>query len=202
MQATARQGDSGGPMFNGRRELAGVLFGQAEGRTIGSVCTRVRAFLAEVGSQGFTPTPLAEFSVARAVDRSVGTAATADARLADGASDAPLRRSIHVAGMPVAGMPAATMPGVGWPGTPGLIAVTAGPPPPGDAGPPPGPATSLAGLAAVGEASRGESSTGVSADIAELLNPLHNGSALLATAGGLALFVLGLRTIFGARTTS
>jgi hypothetical protein len=207
MQATARQGDSGGPMFNGRRELAGVLFGQADGRTIGSVCTRVRAFLAEVGSQGFTPTPLAEFSVARAVDRSVGTAATADARLADGASDAPLRRSIHVAGMPVAGMPvagmpAATMPGVGWPGTPGLIAVTAGPPPPGDAGPPPGPATSLAGLAAVGEASRGESSTGVSADIAELLNPLHNGSALLATAGGLALFVLGLRTIFGARTTS
>jgi S1-C subfamily serine protease len=200
MQATARQGDSGGPMFNGRRELAGVLFGQAEGRTIGSVCTRVRAFLAEVGSQGFTPTPLAEFSVARAVDRSVGTAATADARLADGASDPPLRRSMHVAGMPVAGLPAATMPGVGWPGTAGIVAVAAAPP--AATGPPSGSATSLAGLAAVGEASRGDSSAGASADIAELLNPLHNGSALLATAGGLALFVLGLRTIFGGRAPS
>jgi len=177
-----------------------VLFGQAEGRTIGSVCTRVRAFLAEVGSQGFTPTPLAEFSVARAVDRSVGTAATADARLADGASDPPLRRSMHVAGMPVAGLPAATMPGVGWPGTAGIVAVAAAPP--AATGPPSGSATSLAGLAAVGEASRGDSSAGASADIAELLNPLHNGSALLATAGGLALFVLGLRTIFGGRAPS
>jgi len=196
MQATARQGDSGGPMFNGRRELAGVLFGQAEGRTIGSVCTRVRAFLAEVGSQGFTPTPLAEFSVARAVDRSVGTAATADARLADGAADAPLRRSIHVAGMPVAGMPVAGVTGVGWPASPGLVAVAAGAPQAG--GWPPSTPATLPGLAAVGEVSR-ESPPGESADIKVLLNPLHNGSALLATAGGLALFVLGLRTIFGGR---
>ena len=183
MQATARQGDSGGPMFNERRELAGVLFGQAEGRTVGSVCTRVRAFLAEVGSQGFVPTPLAEFSVARAVDRSVGTVASADLRLGDAAADAPLQRSIHVVGMSGAGMSGGNWPGLAAP----LVAVAAVPAP---SGPP-----TLPGLAAVADAPANGS-----AEIAELLDPRRNGSALLATAGGLALFVLGLRTIFGGRT--
>ncbi|MFM9059517.1 MAG: serine protease, partial [Planctomycetaceae bacterium] len=32
LDAAARQGDSGGAIFNERRELAGVLFGQSEGR--------------------------------------------------------------------------------------------------------------------------------------------------------------------------
>ncbi len=44
----ARQGDSGGPIFNGRGELAGVLFGEGEGRTSGSYCGRVRWFLANI----------------------------------------------------------------------------------------------------------------------------------------------------------
>lgn len=51
--ATARQGDSGGPIFNERGELAGVLFGQGDGRTVGSCADRVRMFLTAVGSKGF-----------------------------------------------------------------------------------------------------------------------------------------------------
>lgn len=46
MRAAARQGDSGGPMFNEAGELAGVLWGQREGLTCGSCSTRVAAFLA------------------------------------------------------------------------------------------------------------------------------------------------------------
>jgi hypothetical protein len=45
---SARQGDSGGPIFNSRGELAGVLFGEGNGRTSGSYCGRVRWFLASV----------------------------------------------------------------------------------------------------------------------------------------------------------
>jgi hypothetical protein len=42
----ARNGDSGGPIFNSRGELAGVLFGSAFGRTSGAYCGRLRWFLA------------------------------------------------------------------------------------------------------------------------------------------------------------
>jgi len=42
----ARQGDSGGPIFNHRGELAGVLFGAGQGTTIGSFSRRVESFLA------------------------------------------------------------------------------------------------------------------------------------------------------------
>lgn len=45
---SARQGDSGGPIFNERGELAGVLFGEGDGRTSGSYCGRVRWFLASI----------------------------------------------------------------------------------------------------------------------------------------------------------
>jgi hypothetical protein len=48
LSAAARQGDSGGPIFNRRGELAGVLFGTAWGQTTGSYCGRVRWFLAAV----------------------------------------------------------------------------------------------------------------------------------------------------------
>ena len=54
----ARQGDSGGPIFNARGELAGVLFGESGGRTIGASSPRVRAFLATVGSDGYAPPAL------------------------------------------------------------------------------------------------------------------------------------------------
>ena len=48
LSAGARQGDSGGPIFNSRGELAGVLFGAAGGHTTGSYCGRVGQFLTSV----------------------------------------------------------------------------------------------------------------------------------------------------------
>ena len=51
LSAGAREGDSGGPIFNSRGELAGVLFGAASGHTTGSYCGRVRRFLASVTDQ-------------------------------------------------------------------------------------------------------------------------------------------------------
>ncbi|HND55691.1 MAG TPA: serine protease, partial [Pirellulaceae bacterium] len=48
LSAEARQGDSGGPIFNDRGELAGVLFGASRGSTTGTVSGRVRKFLASV----------------------------------------------------------------------------------------------------------------------------------------------------------
>jgi hypothetical protein len=45
LDAPARQGDSGGPIFNSRGELAGVLSGSGFGQTCGSYCGRVRWFL-------------------------------------------------------------------------------------------------------------------------------------------------------------
>lgn len=49
LRASARQGDSGGPIFNERGELAGVLFGVHDGLTVGPSCTRVGKFLEDVG---------------------------------------------------------------------------------------------------------------------------------------------------------
>lgn len=46
LNVEARQGDSGGPIFNDRGELAGVLFGAGQGTTLGSFGGRVDAFLA------------------------------------------------------------------------------------------------------------------------------------------------------------
>lgn len=46
LNVEARQGDSGGPIFNSRGELAGVLFGAARGTTLGSFGGRVQTFLA------------------------------------------------------------------------------------------------------------------------------------------------------------
>jgi Trypsin-like peptidase domain len=48
LDAEARQGDSGGPIFNQAGELAGVLFGAGQGTTLGSFAPRVRYFLASV----------------------------------------------------------------------------------------------------------------------------------------------------------
>ncbi len=45
MSAAARQGDSGGPIFNNRGELTGVLFGAGDGKTSGSYGGRVHQFL-------------------------------------------------------------------------------------------------------------------------------------------------------------
>jgi S1-C subfamily serine protease len=57
LSAPARQGDSGGPIFNSRGELAGVLFGTGGGKTSGSYCGRVRTFLASVKDDFFRLRP-------------------------------------------------------------------------------------------------------------------------------------------------
>ena len=46
LDVEARQGDSGGPIFNQQGELAGVLFGAGQGTTLGSFGGRVGSFLA------------------------------------------------------------------------------------------------------------------------------------------------------------
>jgi hypothetical protein len=56
LAASARQGDSGGPIFNSRGELAGVLFGEGNGRTSGSYCGRVRWFLTSIVPAVSNPT--------------------------------------------------------------------------------------------------------------------------------------------------
>ncbi len=48
LDVEARQGDSGGPIFNRQGELAGVLFGAGQGTTLGSFGGRVDAFLASL----------------------------------------------------------------------------------------------------------------------------------------------------------
>ena len=48
LDVEARQGDSGGPIFNQRGDLAGVLFGAGRGTTTGSYAGRVGGFLASV----------------------------------------------------------------------------------------------------------------------------------------------------------
>ena len=48
LDVQARQGDSGGPIFNDRGELAGVLFGAGKGTTLGSFEGRVKTFLASL----------------------------------------------------------------------------------------------------------------------------------------------------------
>lgn len=55
VSTSARQGDSGGPIFNSRRELAGVLFGSDGGSTSGSYAGRVRQFLEPVWGAAANP---------------------------------------------------------------------------------------------------------------------------------------------------
>jgi len=155
LSATARQGDSGGPIFNARGELAGVLFGQNDGRTIGSCSTRLRTFLTTVGSSGFQALPIAEFSERPALDRGLGTPArAAGPRLAQAAAADVIERSAHVAAPPAPGQ-----------FDPQVI--------PG--GPPRQPT------------------------LGELLDVRTHGHEMLSAAGGAALVILGLRTIFGGR---
>jgi hypothetical protein len=47
IRAAARQGDSGGPIFNDRGELVAVLFGEARGLTAGSHVTEIRRMLGQ-----------------------------------------------------------------------------------------------------------------------------------------------------------
>ena len=50
LSVPARNGDSGGPIFNDRGEVAGVLFGADSTSTMGSYCGRLRRFLAPLAN--------------------------------------------------------------------------------------------------------------------------------------------------------
>jgi len=191
LQATARQGDSGGPIFNADGELAGVLFGESGGRTIGSSAPRLRAFLAEVGSRGFISTPIAEFSDARAIDRGLGAAAVPAERIADAGTGAG-RHSTQVEGTP---------------SLPASRDVTDLPPEAaaGDgAGPPPDPAARAGGPGADSDDSASAAPDPLKqasmAAWARWLSPDGSeGPDFLAAAGGVALVILGLRIVLGGR---
>lgn len=59
LDVEARQGDSGGPIFNSRGQVAGILFGAGQGTTLGSFGGRVESFLASlapgIGDRNFGP---------------------------------------------------------------------------------------------------------------------------------------------------
>jgi len=89
LSAPARNGDSGGPIFNGRGELAGVLFGSARGETAGTYSGRVRWFLTPVMSDFQRLGPDAATIAARTGNNPSGARAAA-ARTPNPASPAPL----------------------------------------------------------------------------------------------------------------
>jgi hypothetical protein len=186
LAAAARQGDSGGPILNDRGELAGVLFGQNGGRTIGSCSTRLRTFLASVGSSGFDPTL-------------VSIAADQAAPVHDAQRPDPRMR-----------MAAAAIGGVAQADAP--IAIGDLPPVPSSLPPPPaplgGPYAAPPGhpVAAGGHAPPWSGGALPSSlrmpsleEITAALDPRTNGPALLSAAGGSALVVLGFKTLFGGR---
>ena len=179
LKATARQGDSGGPILNERREIAGVLFGQNDGRTIGSCSKRVREFLASVGSRGFTPTPIAEFSEARALDRGIGTSAASADRIAATPVSDVVQRSTYVAGP--SGVP---------------VVAQAMPPTMPTAAPPGWPAPPLVGQPSLVEQPSPLAGLGLPR---WLPDPWVHRTTLLSGAGGIALVVLGLKTMLGGR---
>jgi hypothetical protein len=78
LDVEARQGDSGGPIFNDRGELAGVLFGAGGGTTLGSFGGQVQSFLASLAPDigrgpGETPRNTAPAASAAGVRNGDGT---------------------------------------------------------------------------------------------------------------------------------
>jgi hypothetical protein len=194
LAAGARQGDSGGPILNDRGELAGVLFGQNSGRTIGSCSTRLRTFLASVGSSGFTPAAAAAYSVARATNLGPAEAEQASRiRMAAATIHSPGQQLPP--GSTVAPSPSAA---------PGSI-TTALQPPPADGrsgGMPPEslhPALGSPLPPAQSTWSPSAISLPTTAELSAIFDVTTNGQAMLSAAGGLALTVLGVRTLFGGR---
>jgi hypothetical protein len=219
LAARARQGDSGGPILNARGELAGILFGQAQGRTIGACSTRVRAFLAGIGSQGITPEAAAALAAASggagvAVDRPppptspvgvtplpVLAASMTPAEAVDGAgpTGAPLEATQAGAATPQASidMPAESgppLPSVA--GEPASALVATQQPVPAATSGEPVPTSIGPPPSAWGELPEGRP-VGHTWD--ELLDLRRNGQAVLVATGGVVLTLAGLKTVFGGR---
>jgi hypothetical protein len=89
VSAAARQGDSGGPILNSRGELAGVLFGEGDGKTAGADCGRVAQFLTPI--RGTESMHLAQLTSNRTTSGPAYTNANAAGATGDGwqAADAP-----------------------------------------------------------------------------------------------------------------
>jgi hypothetical protein len=109
LDTAARQGDSGGPIFNSKGELAGVLFGANNsvftgGYTMGSYCGRVRVFLASV-STDFQRLPAEQALIAQTAPPARTVLPTAIPAY-NGSGDAP------AAGQPYAQPQGSTMPRV------------------------------------------------------------------------------------------
>ena len=170
LAAPARQGDSGGPILDADGRLAGVLFGEGAGRTVGSCVSRVRLFLASVGSDGYD-------AVVRppAPDRTrLPSSAVANRPPPSGSRQRPLRE------------PRIESAGLTRPPTP----------PPPDAARAPSPAsagqTTGPGWLAAGE-------IGIPAAVLAHFDVFANGRAVLTAAGGVSLVLLGLRLIWKSR---
>lgn len=175
LAAGARQGDSGGPIINERGELAGVLFGQNGGRTIGSCSTRLRTFLSGVGSSGFSPAAAAadqakKFRMAAATSAVVEQAYETPGPAIPGGITAALQP-------PPATGPYAAMPTDAMRGPSHTLA------------PPAEPAWAPSSI-----------SMPTLEELSAIFDVRTNGRAMLSAAGGLALGGLGLRTLFGRRS--
>lgn len=171
LAAPARQGDSGGPILDASGRLAGVLFGEGEGLTVGSCASRVRAFLASVGSDGFEPT--AEPS-APAGGGSQSPMVAADQPPAAPVGRVPPRGPrVQPTGVAM-GRSAASAPAL----TPRPTA--------------PAPIDESPGWLSAGEIA-------IPAEVLAHFNIFTNGQAVLTAAGGLSLVLVGLRLIWKSR---
>jgi len=215
LQATARRGDSGGPILNARGELAGILFGQAQGRTIGACSTRVQTFLASVGSRGITPDIAASLQAAVAAERPAGggtgqasaLVTTAPSPSPPGPGDSGAIDPMKTAAVPTNIVRVGSQdhsPSAPLPPT----SEAPGPPSPAagfDAAPTPVPAamstaTLPASIAppppAWGTLPEGRP---VGRSVDELLDIRTNGRAIVVAAGGAVLTLVGLKTVLGGR---
>jgi hypothetical protein len=79
----ARQGDSGGPIFDQQGELAGVLFGSGRGTTVGAYSGRIGEFLVTLGPD-VGKQPAAQIASSRSTQANVNirkTSGTVDVKL-------------------------------------------------------------------------------------------------------------------------
>jgi S1-C subfamily serine protease len=169
LAAPARQGDSGGPILDADGRLAGVLFGEGEGRTVGSCVSRLRVFLASVGSDGFVPPA-----------QVAGATAPAQAQVANQPQAAVAPSAVSHRGPPV--QPTAVS----------LSRSTALP-----QSLPQQPAEPLSTKKSPGWLSAGE--LAIPPEVLAHFNVFTNSQSLLTAAGGLSLVLVGLRLIWRSR---
>lgn len=169
----ARQGDSGGPILDANGQLAGVLFGEGEGRTVGSCVSRLRAFLASVGSDGFEPAVGSAATPAAVAGANTPTGAASQLSAATGAASLPEQRRPHVVPAAVAVPRQMAGPQPISPPVPAQLGARSGWSWPGTWEIPPG--------------------------VLGHFNVFTNGQALLTAAGGLSLMMFGLRLIWRSR---